>query len=436
MEWYVIAVIGIAGLLFLLAIGMPIGLAMSMVGIGGLVLTGGTKMLLLIPHTLVERIDNFVFIAIPLFVLLGAIIESGRFDYDLYAAGEKWVGRLPGGLGIATVLALAWFGAVSGSSVATAAAMGKVGIPAMLERGYSKTFTVGIVCGASIGALIPPSILSIVYGLMTETSVGHLYIAQIGPSALLVGFFVMYVYLQARLRPEVAPLSRVPASWPDRLKSLPLMLPFILIFLIVTGTIYLGIATPTEAAAIASVIAILAVVFFRRFSTGSLRSAFLETMNVTGYIVLIMVGARLFTLFLGMNDVPQELAALTIQAGLSPIVLMMSIMMLCVFLGMLIDPLGMFALVVPVFFPAVVAAGFSPLLFGVLMVIQAEMGLLTPPVGIQTFVIAGIAKPYGITMGECFRGIVPFAIMMFLGILVLLAFPAIALWLPGTMLSR
>jgi tripartite ATP-independent transporter DctM subunit len=275
----------------------------------------------------------------------------------------------------------------------------------------------------------------IVYGLMTEVSVGHLFIAGIGPGILLVVLFSLYVIGKGILTPQAAPRA-APATWRERFASLKGVIPFLVIMLLITGSIYTGIATPTEAAATSVVIAILVSVAYGRFSRGVLTAALLETVAITGFITLLITGAKIFSFFLAIKGVPQEMTTLLVNMFPNSVMLVAAMMLLYLILGALMDPLGMMVLTIPAFFPVLMAMGVDPVLFGVLLVIQVELAVITPPVGITTYVIAGAAEPYGVTITECFRGIIPFAAIMALSIAILLAFPAIALWLPSSMLSR
>lgn len=434
MEWWQVASLTFAGLLFLLFLGLPIGVSMGLVGAAGLLLARGPTMLSAIPATLHETVDNFVFIAIPLFVLLGTMVEAAGFGRDIYGSGQKWLGRLPGGLAIATAWSLAWFAAVSGSTVATAAAMGKIAMPEMVHHNYRGSLAAGTVAGCAIGSLIPPSIGMIVYGMMTETSVGALFMAGYGPGIMLAILFSVYIFIRARLDPTIAPRGEA-TTWREKLVSLKGVVPFLVIMLMISGSIYTGLATPTEAAAMSVFITVVVAAVYRRLTLRVYTAALMEALVITGMIVLLIGAAKVLSLFMALQGVAQGISAAITGLTTEPVLVVAGMMLVYFILGMLMDPIGMMVLTLPIFFPVITGLGVDPVLFGVLMIIQLELAVLTPPVAITFYIIAGMAEPYGISLGQVARGIFPFVGIKVLAIAILLALPQIALWLPGTMLK-
>lgn len=434
MEWYLLAALFFGGLLLLLFIDVPVGFAFGIVAFLGLFLfAGGEVALRQIPRIVHDSLLSIGLLAVPMFILMAELLEASESNTDLYTALEKWLTRVPGSLGVASVGACAIFAAVSGSSLASAAAMGRVTLRQMLTRGFDRKMAAGAVAaGGTLALMIPPSLSFILYGLMTETSIGKLFIGGIIPGIFLAVLFALYIVVRASMNPGLAPALAL-TTWTERWAGLKRVWAVASMIVAVLGSIYVGIATPTEAAAIGVVLALLISLGNRRASWGSIRIALLRTVTTTGLIMLIVVGAQIFTRLLALSGVSRSLV-LTIEGlGVSPFVILMGMTVIYLILGMLMDGISILLLTLPVMFPIAKVLGFDPIWFGIYTTLLIEVGLLTPPVGLNCYVIADVAKPYGVTLGEVFQGSFPFVLLMLLGAAFLIAFPQAALWLPATM---
>jgi len=434
MEWYLAGTLIMGGFLLALAMGMPIAFAFGVVSTFGLFfLAGGEKAISVIPMIAHETVNSFVLTALPLFILIAELLEFTGITDDLFRAVQNWIGRLPGGLGVATVLSCAGFGAVCGSSAATAATIGKIAIPQMLSRGYDKKLATGTIStSGTLGLMIPPSLSFIVYGVMTETSIGKLFIAGIIPGLILAVFFSLYIILRCIVSPALAP--RPPGvSWRERLTSLARVWGVVLLALAILGTIYRGIATPTEAAAIGGVIVLMLAAVYRKLTFANVARALLRTTLTTGFIMLIIIGALIFAHLLAILDVPRQLSLLVERWQASPYIVLAGMGVVYFLLGMFMEGASILVLTAPLFAPIVQAMGFDLIWFGVIVTLYIELALITPPVGLNVYVIAGIAEPYGVSMEEVFRGILPYVVMVILGVVLITAFPELATWLPATM---
>lgn len=430
MEPSTIGLIGFAALLGLIAAGVPIAFAMAAVGIvGNLVLVGVTPTAAQVGLNAWENATNFVLIALPMFVLMGQLVFQLRIAEDLYDAVQKWLGRLPGGMAITAVVASAGFGAVTGVSSAAAATMGAMTMPEMHRYKYDPRLASGSIAAAgTLAILIPPSVLMIVYGIWTETSIGALFIAGIIPGILLTLAFVALIYLQCRIWPEMGPVGPR-YSWRERIRSLQKLLPVLAIFFVVIGGIYIGAFTPTEASGI-GVIGVLAVgLVMGRLTWDSLKRSVMDTGITTGMIFVIIIGGHLIARFLVLTDVTTGMVAAISDAGLNRYVILLLFVLMYLVLGALLDVWGMLILTLPFVFPVVVALQFDPVWFGIFVVLMTELALITPPVGINVYVLHSIAPEVGLI--NIFRGIAPFVFVILAFVGLITAFPQIVLWLPS-----
>jgi tripartite ATP-independent transporter DctM subunit len=426
--------VGFAGLFVLLAVRMPIGIAMMLVGFVGIAVLNNTDAAL---HTLgsfpYAYSSVYELSVIPLFVLMGNFAAASGMGRDLYAAAYAWVGHRRGGLASATILACAGFAALSGSSVASAVTMGRVALPEMRRYNYDARLATGAVAsGGTLGILIPPSTALIVYALLTEQSIGQLFLAGFLPGLLLTLLFVVTVAVVAFVRPEFGPPSE---AMPMRARFAALWHSgaLLLIVLVVIGGIYLGVFTVTEAAAIGAFLAMLHALWRRRLTLPVLSEALLQTVRTTAMVFLILIGAHVFAPFLAMTRIPTDLAAVLSGFAISPVAVLGIILAAFIVLGMFLEGFAMLVLTIPIVFPIVTALGFDPIWFGIVMVVVLEMGLISPPVGINVFVVKGVAED--VPMGKIYAGILPFWIAMLVCVLILIAFPQIALFLPTTMMG-
>lgn len=373
--------------------------------------------------------NEFTLTTIPLFVLLGELLLRSGVAERMYAAVALWLNRLPGGLLHANIVASTLFSATSGSSVATAATIGTVALPEVERRGYNERLFLGsLAAGGTLGILIPPSIHLILYGMMTQSSIPQLYSAALLPGLLLATIFSAIVIAVCLFRPELGG-QQIQASWSERLRSLPSILPVIGLFVVVVGSIYAGIATPTEAASLGLLFALALAACYQRLSLRMLNEAFIATMRTTAMIMLIVMVSYFLNFILSFLGIPQALTGFVADLGLSPTGTIILFVFFFVALGCFLESLSMLVTMTPLVAPIVISLGFDPIWFGVLLTILLEVALITPPVGINLYVVQAIRKSGGI--GDVILGALPFLVAMFTLVGLLIAFPQIALWLPS-----
>ena len=424
-----IALIGFGLLIGLMALGLHVAFVMFAISILGAVIYLGMPATLEFGTQYWGATNNFVLVAIPLFVLLGELLVRGGFTDRMYESLADWLNPLPGGLLHTNIGTSAMFAAVSGSSVATAATIGTVALPTFKERQYNQRLVLGtIAAGATLGILIPPSINMIIYGAMTDTSVGRLYTAGIIPGLVLTLLFMLAIVIACLWRPSFAGAVEARAPFAERLRRLLHLLPPLVVFLIVMGSIYLGWATPTESAALGVVISLLLCAVNRTLSFRMLHECFVTTVSITAMIMLIAVSAFFLTFVLGLMGVPQALADLVSTMGTSQGLMVVILTVFYLILGCFLDALAMIVATIPIVFPLVIALGIDPVWFGIYLVIMAELALITPPVGMNLYVVQGVRKEGLIT--DVIIGVLPFLGIMFLMVVLLWLFPEMALWLP------
>lgn len=432
-----IGFIGLALLVVLLFFRMHVGLALSLVSFGGLASLRGFDAaygaLRSLPY---DFAANWSLAAIPMFLLMGAIAYHGGLTSGLFRAAKAWLGQLPGGLAVASTIACAMFAAVSGSSLATASAMGRIAIPEMLRARYDAGLAAGTVAAAgTIGSLIPPSILMVLYAVFTEQSIGMCLMAGILPGLLTAFMYTVMIVLRCYLNDELAPSVHA-SSWPVRFTALREVWPVLLVAGGVITAIYAGIATESEAAGIGA--ALMAVVAFVRLRSGYRRRAFLdaarETVISTASILLIAIGASLLTRFMVVSGIPQFIGAEITDMGLSSTMVLFVIAAFTIVLGMFLDPMGVLLITLPVALPLVEAANINLIWFGVIMIKLIEIGLITPPIGMNVFVIKGVVGK-SIALGTIFRGVSWFVVIEMLTLLLLILFPQISLYIPNLMVG-
>ena len=416
------------GLLFAaLALGAHLGLAMSGAAVlGTSAIVGPEAALSLAGLSVYESAQSFELSVIPLFVLMGAFAAASGISGDLFEAFHGWLARARGGLAHASIAACAAFGAVCGSSLATAATMGQVALPQMRRFGYGVRLATGsVAAGGTVGILIPPSVIMLIYGILTETSIGDLFLAGIVPGLLLTLLFMLAVAAIVRASPSSAPAA-APAA--RRRGGVGKVWSFLALFAVVVGGIYAGVFTPTEAAGIGAVGALAIGLATRRLGPRRIADCLIDTVQTTAMIFLILIGAILFSGFLSLSGTPDLLGAWITGLGLSPTATIMLIVAVYILLGAFLDTMAMIILSIPVFFPIVAAMGFDPVWFGVLVVMVVELALITPPMGINVFVIRGLADD--LPLGEIFVGVMPFCAALLALIALVVAFPGIATFLP------
>lgn len=429
-----VGLLGLLALFVLLGLRMPVAVVMTLIGIVGItVLNSWNAAMSTIADEAWVIASNYEFMVIPLFILMGNFASISGMSRDLYAAAYTCIGHWRGGLASATIAACAGFAALSGSSVASAVTMGRVALPEMRRYRYSNRLATGaIAAGGTLGILIPPSTGFIIYAILVEESIGRLFLAGVLPGLLLTALFMVQITIMTRLYPGLGPAG--PRSdHRQRARSLGQAGPMIMIVLITIGGIYTGVFTPTEAAAVGAMLAFL-LAFVRRQVTGeSMSRVLLQTVRTTGLAFFILIGAHIFNPFMALTEIPSDLASLLIGAELPRTVIMLIIMLAYVILGTFLEGFAMLVLTLPIVHPLIVELGYDSIWFGVIVVIVIEMGLISPPVGVNVFVVKGIAED--VPLREIFAGILPFWFAMMICLLVLLAFPEIALFLPDTMIE-
>ncbi|MGQ9825410.1 MAG: TRAP transporter large permease [Desulfotomaculales bacterium] len=418
-------------LLFFLVIGMPVAFALGSAGAIGLLLVNGFDLVSgILQTTPYSSAASFVLTAVPMFILMAEFATVGGMTNDIFVAAYRWLGSIRGGLAIATVVACAVMAAVSGSSTASAAAMAKIAIPEMRKYRYSDVLSAGVVCVAgTLAIMIPPSIILILYGIMTETPIAQLLIAGVVPGVITALGYIISIYFWVRSRPEIAPVIE-PFSIRERLGSLKRVWPMLLLIVSVLLAIYSGVVTPTEAGAFGSFIAFLIAVIIYSMRFGGLKEALSRTAVTTGMIFTIIIGAMIFGYFLTYTRVTQNLIRFVGSLGFDRWVILTVIILIYILLGMFMDQLAILFLTVPLTFPLAVSLGFDPIWFGIIITKTAEIGLVTPPVGMNVYVAASTAR---VPIEVAFRGTGRLLLVEFVVLLLLVLFPSLATWLPGVM---
>lgn len=414
-------------LLLLLVMGLPVAFSLGMAGVAGMLLfMGGDGALAQLPIIGYKSLDDFVLTAVPLYILMSQILLTGKVGNDLFELANKWLRHLPGGLGIATVMACAVFAAITGSSVACAVTIGAIAIPEMLSRGYERSLVLGAVAaGGTLGILIPPSIPMILYGAITDESIGKLFMSGVVPGAILTVLFIMIVVYRSRNLPREAA-----ASWDERISALKKSFWGLLLPVIVVGGIYTGVFTPTEAAGIGTVYSLIITFgIYRTLSLKDMPEILEDTIKTTCMIFAIMIGASLFGFVLTILDAPQALTNFVVDMQTNRWVIFVAINILLLFLGCILESVSIIFITLPILFPLIVRLGFDPIWFNVVMLINLELALITPPVGMNLFVLQGISPDSKMT--QIIKGVIPFGAVMALEILLLCFFPEIATWLPS-----
>jgi C4-dicarboxylate transporter DctM subunit len=427
-----IGLIGICIMLVLMLFRLPIGFAMALVGFVGFYylssLQGAFSVVGMEPFA---AVSTYSFSVLPLFILMGQFAFASGLSAKLFNLAHKWLGHLPGGLAMATIGGCAGFAAVSGSSIATAATMGSVSLPEMKKYNYAPTLATGcIAAGGTLGILIPPSGCMIVYGIITEESISELFIAGIFPGILLAILFMVTIYIIAKMNPKLGPSAPM-ASLRERLTMLMTCGDLVILFLLVMGGLYIGFFTPNEAGAVGAFGAFIIGLVRKKLSMKAVGTALVETIQTTAMVFVIIIGAMVFNRFLAVTTIPFVLADIIGELPVPPYATVIVIFFIYLVLGCFIDTMAMMLLTMPIFFPVILAINIDPIWFGIVVVIVSEMGMITPPVGMNVYVIQGVAKD--VPLQTVFRGIIPFLIPMLVCTAILMVFPQIALFLPGTM---
>lgn len=415
-------------IIVLLLAGMPVAFSLLMAGTIGIIAFLDLSSLSQIPVIAYKTLDDFVLSAVPLYILMSQIMLTGKVGSGLFDLGSKWMGHYPGGLGIATIFACAIFAAISGSSVATAVTIGSMAIPEMIKRGYDREVVLGTVAaGGTLGILIPPSIPMILYGSITDESVGKLFLSGVVPGLLLTLFFIAYVVYESRDKAREPRVSREVKMASLRENMWGLFLPVLII-----GGIYSGLFTPTEAAAIGTVYSLFITFFvYKSVTVSDMPKILMATVKTTSMIFAIMVGAMVFGFILTVLQVPQSLLAIVTGSDLNRWLVFIGINIALLILGCFLETVSIILITLPMLFPIVKMLGFDLIWFNVILAINMELALITPPVGMNLFVIKGISEDSSIQ--QIVKGSMPFAVIMALTLVILCLFPELATWLPDVL---
>lgn len=421
-------------LLVLLAIGLPVAFATGVAGMIGLYVLGGERIVWgILSTTPLSSASQYEFLSIPMFILMAEIVIVSRIADELFDTMAVWVGRTRGGLAIATAFAGAGFGAISGSSTAGAATLASTSLPSMIRNGYEPKMANGVVAiSGTLAMLIPPSMAAILYGLVAGQSIGALLIAGIVPGLLVTLTIAGTVMFLVWRDPSRAPLGRS-YGWREKFASLRVTGPMILLMLLVTGVIYLGVATPTEAACMGAFGAVMIAAARRRLTLPVFGKALIRAARTAAMIGLIIIGAHVFSYALTLTQTTQQLVAWVGSLQLNPYAVMAIILAIYIVLGLFLDQIAILILTVPILLPVVISLGFDPIWFGIVVILAAEIGMVTPPMGMNVFVVA---KYTGRPTDEVFAGVLPHVVAHILLIAVLVIFPSIVLWLPRTMAAQ
>lgn len=430
-----IGVFGSISVFVLIFCGMNIAFAMMFVGFAGIAwLTSFEAAMPVTASTMWEVASFYPYTVIPLFIIMGSFAGSSGITGELYASFEKWTRRIPGGLAVATIGACGAFAAVSGSSVATAATMSKVALPEMNRFNYDPKLSTGsVAAGGTLGFLIPPSIGFVVYGMLTEQSIGKLLISGILPGIMLTLAYMSVVIVWVKKYPDAAPSNSHIVSWKEKIDAIRGVREPLLLFLFVMGGIYSGLFTPDEAGAIGATLLLLVALFKRRLTWLATSKAMAESLRISAMVLMLVAGANVFSYFMALSTIPALTAVWVTSLDVSPYVIHSLILAIYLILGCFIDAISMMVLTLPVVFPIILALKFDPIWFGVIAVLMMEAGLITPPMGLNLFTVAGAAKD--VRLETVMKGAAPFLITIILVAVILTIFPQIALFLPN-MMSR
>ncbi|MEM1372754.1 MAG: TRAP transporter large permease [Pseudomonadota bacterium] len=446
-----LGILGLLVLFILLALRMPVALSMLGVGLVGTVVANANQFITVgmasdqawsralriaysnLSGETFEAASNFNLLVIPMFVLMGTLAGVSGMSNDLFTAAYRWMGHLRGGLASATIAACAGFAALSGSSLASAVTMGRVALPEMKRYKYSDSLATGsVAAGGTLGFLIPPSGGMIIYAVLTEQSIGRLFMAGVFPGIILTLLFIGAIYLVVRRNPEAGP-SGERSAWPERKDALLRAAPIIGVVVLTIGGMYTGFFTPVEASGVGAFFTFVVAAWRRTLTFEASKTVILQTMNATATVFLIIIGAFVFIPFMSLTEVPSQLVTLLTSLPIGDIGVLLIIIAVYIFLGMFLESIAMLVLTIPVVIPIAVGLNWDLIWFGIIVVIVLEMGMISPPVGINVFIVKSIAPD--VPMGRIFRGIWPFWFAMALMIVLLILFPSIALFLPDAIVG-
>ena len=427
-----VAILGFVALFVLMLLRVPVGMAMGLVGVTGYsYIVGVGPALKLVGQTSMRTVTDYTFGVIPMFMLMGALVSVSGVSRELFKAANSMIGHLRGGLGVATVLACGGFAAICGSSVATAATFSSVAYPEMRRFGYPQSFSTGVIAaGGTLGAMLPPSTVLAVYAILTQQDIGKLFMAGIIPGLLAMLMYVITIMIIVRVRPNWLPAGEL-RPWSERVVDLKAVWAPLVLFLFVIGGLYGGFFTPTEAGGVGASGAFILGLLRGKLNRDNIHEALLQATRTAAAVFTVLIGALLFGYFLTITQSPQKLTAFLTGMGVDRYGVLAMIMVMYLVLGCLMDAMAMIILTVPIIFPVIIALGFDPIWFGIIIVMTVELGLIHPPVGMNVFVIKSVVKDVSFT--TIFKGVIPFVVTDIIRLVILIAFPVLALWLPARM---
>lgn len=418
----------------LLALGIHVGITLAIVGFFGCAaMLGFARSLSQVVATPYFTVSDYAFVTLPMFILMGEIAFQGGIGILLYKVAAKWLGRLPGGLAIATVAANALFGAISGSTLAATATFGKLAVPEMMRYNYDRKLATGVVASAgTLAVMIPPSGTMVIYCIMTDVSLGKLMMAGFVPGILIAIIYMVLILVRCRFNVNLGPPSAEIVKWRERWASIRWLIPLMVIVIVMMGGIYTGIFSPIEAGAVGAFTVLIVVLVRRGISFSQFKEAITSTTATTGMICLVLVGAMVFGKFLMLTNLPDHLLTWVNSLSIPPIGVLIVILLIYIILGCIMDVPSMLVITLPIFYPLLSGLGFDGVWLGILVILEVEMGVVTPPIGMSVFVLKSVVGDLA-TVGDIFRGIVPFFAMDVLIMVFLVAFPTLSLWLPSMM---
>lgn len=426
-----VVTLAVALLLILIALRSPIFVALAVAGVAGLLGLGGLTAVELVPLALVAQLQEYALVAAPLYILLGEALAVSGLGRDLFSAAHRWFGRVPGGLGASAIGSSTLFGAMSGVSISSVAVIGRMAVPEMLDRGYKPAFASGTVAASgALAMLIPPSLMFILYSSVTGESVAALFAGGLVPGLLLAAMMIVYVMVRARVAPANAPRDDERFTWSQRWVAIAKISPALALIALVLGSIYTGFATPTEAAAVGALAAFVVTgVIYHKLGWANLRHIFVSTAQVSAAVLAIVGSAFVFTQMLVVARIPDQVSAFVVGLDVSPYVIMVGIMLILIVLGCLVDAASLLLVVTPILVPAITELGFDPLWFGVLLVVNLEIAVITPPVGLNLYTMKSVVPE--LDLADIFRGVAPYIAIEGVLLALLIAFPQLVTFLPG-----
>jgi tripartite ATP-independent transporter DctM subunit len=432
-----IGILGLIGMVIGLLLGIHIGVVLGGVGLlGCIVLMGFSKGVGLLASTAYYTVSNYAFIALPMFLMMGEFAFQGGVGRQLYSAASKWMGHFHGGLAMATTAANALFAAIAGDSLSATATFGKLAIPEMVRYRYDKSFACGVVASAGcLAVLIPPSGVMILYCIFTSVSLGKLMMAGFLPGILSTLIYIGYIYWKVRLNPEIAPRSGETPSWKERFVSIKWLIPLAILILVMFGGIYSGVFSPVEGGSIGAFTVLVIVLFQKSITMAKFAAAISNVARTTAMIFFVIMGSMIFSKFLVVAGLPDLILEIITNLRVSPLVVLLIIIFIYLILGCFMGVTAMLAVTLPIFYPIAQGVGFDGVWFGIIVVLMSEIAALTPPVGLNVYVLKAVVGDL-LPTGAIFRGVAPFFVMNLVIVAILIAIPQIALWLPSLMFKR